>query len=120
MSYETPEQKKMLAELQEISVNCASNGIEYGKALTAFNLGYGRISNIPPKKITKTPRMKKIEENKDTRSILRMKAAILSNMTGEQARLAQQLPPEMLAKVADHQQIGEVFSIDQIVKILKK
>lgn len=111
MSYETTNQKKLLAKLQDISSQCSAEGIHYGKAYTSFNLGYGK------QRPERDEAASKVKEN-NLASAKRAKAEILSRLTGLQVRLAKQLPEEMSAKIADDQMVGEVFSLTELEAIL--
>lgn len=119
MSYETPEQKELLRKLEEASVACAEAQIAYGKALTALNQGYGterkRMSDADLKARQGVSARRQFLAKA---SAVKAKAIILSRMTGEQIRLARGLPEEMAAKIADDQLVGDVFTLDELEKVV--
>lgn len=128
MSYETPEQKKLLEELEIVAAKCFAAGIKHGKALMALNLGYGQdrgpreLYNPTAEQHNRIfdarERVKQEVRANHEVSAKRTAAFVLARMTGEQVRLSRKLPEEMLAQVSDDQMVGEVFSLDQLEAIL--
>lgn len=45
---------------------------------------------------------------------------VILPMTGAQVRAAQSLPPEMTSKIADNQQVGQIFTATQLEPVYKK
>lgn len=123
MSYESPLEKKALQAQTELSALHLSQGMSYGKCLMAFNLGWGR--SPPPSRGKYSnfgkPDERLLKKEKATKvSMLKAKAQFLAQLTGLEVRTAKALPDEMLAKVADNQTVGAVFSVSVLEAALRK
>lgn len=118
MSYENPQQKRLLEQAQNIASKCSAAGIAYGKFIATVNIGYGRNRSISEELREKRAEMRRQVKEQNQLSAKRAAAFTLARMTGEQVRLSRKLPDDMLAQVADDQMVGEVFSLDQLEAIL--
>lgn len=100
MSYETPNQKALLRDLETSAAKCSAAGIKHGKALAALNQGYGRADTPDGrtrenKVVAETSRVNTLASI----SARRAKAIALCQLTGAQVRLAKQMPDEYLSLI---------------------
>lgn len=119
MSYETPDQKALLRDLETSAAKCSAAGIKHGKALAALNQGYGKAEPSDARRSSNKVAAEACRINTlASISARRAKAIALCQLTGAQVRLAKQMPDEYAAQVADDQLVGDVFTLEELESFL--